>query len=305
LLKYLRDIKQTFTCPSVLLTTLVGHRIEWFDKDSDEFLDTPSSLQTVMGRLDDWLQERPDLPEVLNPKLTSEDFGKLWQDQTRYANFRSFIHKYRGWVDEAVGAATRSDSIEKWRRVFGNEFAAGEEIKVQKANVLVELANSLLLSTAAHADDLVEWVRDFGTSVLPDAFRFPGHLKQPQWQRAERISPLVYVNAEWAKDKDTLARRPVTSGEVLRSRGGLWFDLLVNNYEPLPAGYKVHWRITNTGRVAMSKSAGRGDFETPQSGNRRWETLSYRGVHMAEAFVIQTNNNKLIGQSQPFYVVVE
>lgn len=32
LIKYIRDIKKRFSCQSVLLTTLIGHRIEWFDR---------------------------------------------------------------------------------------------------------------------------------------------------------------------------------------------------------------------------------------------------------------------------------
>ncbi|RVP86057.1 SMODS domain-containing nucleotidyltransferase, partial [Sinorhizobium meliloti] len=128
LIKYIRDIKKRFSCQSVLLTTLIGHRIEWFDKDSSAFSDTPSALQTIIGRLDDWLQVRPNKPEVPNPALPSQDFADLWND-TQYANFRNFVHKYRKWIDEAINATTRSESIEKWRKVFGDEFAKGENVK--------------------------------------------------------------------------------------------------------------------------------------------------------------------------------
>lgn len=76
LIKYIRDIKKRFSCQSVLLTTLIGHRIEWFDKDSSAFSDTPSALQTIMGRLDDWLQARPEKPAVLNPVLPPPGFRR-------------------------------------------------------------------------------------------------------------------------------------------------------------------------------------------------------------------------------------
>ena len=42
LLKYLRDIKTNFTCPSFLFTTLVGMHIYDSDKDSAAFADTPT-----------------------------------------------------------------------------------------------------------------------------------------------------------------------------------------------------------------------------------------------------------------------
>uniref|UniRef100_UPI0018DF722C SMODS domain-containing nucleotidyltransferase n=1 Tax=Roseomonas rosulenta TaxID=2748667 RepID=UPI0018DF722C len=75
LLKYLRDIKTTFTCPSVLLTTLLGMQISRRDQGSDEFTDVPTTLRTVMQRLDDWLQARPFKPRVENPSLPTEDFA--------------------------------------------------------------------------------------------------------------------------------------------------------------------------------------------------------------------------------------
>ncbi|MFT4080825.1 SMODS domain-containing nucleotidyltransferase [Rhodomicrobium sp.] len=50
LIKYIRDIKKRFSCQSVLLTTLIGHRIEWWDKDSGAFADTPTALSRGRGR---------------------------------------------------------------------------------------------------------------------------------------------------------------------------------------------------------------------------------------------------------------
>lgn len=52
LLKYLRDVKTTFTCPSFLLTTLLGSQVYHGDKDSKLFDDPATALKTLMGRLD-------------------------------------------------------------------------------------------------------------------------------------------------------------------------------------------------------------------------------------------------------------
>ena len=51
LLKYLRDIKMTFSAKSILLTTLVGQRISWLDEIGSEFADFPTSTRTVIKRL--------------------------------------------------------------------------------------------------------------------------------------------------------------------------------------------------------------------------------------------------------------
>lgn len=80
LLKYLRNIKTTFTCPSVLLTTLVGEQISWLDQGKVNYEDVPTALLTLVSRLDDWLQARPKRPQVPNPKLPTEDFGQLWTE---------------------------------------------------------------------------------------------------------------------------------------------------------------------------------------------------------------------------------
>lgn len=302
LIKYIRDIKRRFSCQSVLLTTLIGHRIEWFDKDSSAFTDTPSALQTIMGRLDDWLQARADKPSVPNPALPSQDFADLWND-TQYANFRNFVNKYRKWIDEAVEATDRSDSIEKWRRVFGDEFAKGENVAKAELSAM-QRTSALLLQSAAHLDSLVDNIIDFGINVLPSWFKTPPHLQTPPWPPVEHVSRNVQVSAAYAAQR-TGRSHPVQNGEALPPRGGLWFDVHVNKFQTVPADCYVRWRITNTGAVAMALKKGRGGFEKPTEGNRRWETLEYRGVHMAEAFIIRRRDDRLVGFSEPFYVVIK
>lgn len=305
LLKYLRDIKRTFTCPSVLLTTLLGMQIDWFDKDTEEFSDVPTTFRTLMRRLDEWLQSRPYKPRVENPKLPSEDFASSWTD-TQYSNFRNFIHKYRGWVDEAYDAEGKTASIVAWRRIFGDAFAKGETIKA--STHLAEGTSrlqSLLASTAAHVDELVDVVRDFGVSILPASFYRIPHMQQPIWPQATTLSKNVQVFATWQISKNAIQGRPVQPGEILSRQGGLWFDVRVNGGQPLPTGFRVQWRITNTGVVALARNSGRGGFYVAQRGNRRWEELQYRGVHIAEAFIIRSSGNVLVGQSPPFNVVIE
>lgn len=305
LLKYLRDIKTTFTCPSVLLTTLLGMQIQWYDKDSADFADVPTTLRTVMQRLDEWLQARPAKPRVENPELSGEDFAAAWTD-TQYANFRNFIGKYRVWIDDAYEAEGKAESITAWRKVFGEAFAKGETVvAAQSVSEGMSLAKSLLVSTAAHLDGLVDAVRDFGLSILPASFYNIPYMREPGWPRAETVTRNVHVLATWHAGRDAPQGRPVRPGEILQRCGGLWFDLTVNGGETLPVGYRVQWRITNTGGEALAVGSGRGDFYGPQSGVRRWEELSYRGVHIAEAFVIRTGDNVLVGQSPPFSVVIE
>jgi Second Messenger Oligonucleotide or Dinucleotide Synthetase domain/Adenylyl/Guanylyl and SMODS C-terminal sensor domain len=308
LLKYLRDIKTTFTCQSVLLTTLLGMQINWWDKDTDDFADVPTTLRTVMRRLDDWLQARPYKPIVQNPKLTEEDFA-VSMTEAQYANFRSFIHKYRGWVDEAYDIEGRDESIKAWQRVFGDEFGEGEAVKVAKS--LSEGSGSMrsdLLTTTAQQADVVERVRQFGLSILPSFFHRQPHMKEPPWIRASNLSSNVQVIAVWGSSSQASEVQPVRSGDVLKPRGGLWFDVGINGGQPVPNDFQVHWRITNTGSVAKARGQERGGFyspTTPTTSARRSEALKYRGVHIAEAFIIRRSDSLLVGQSPPFSVVIE
>ncbi|MBI1328396.1 MAG: nucleotidyltransferase [Alphaproteobacteria bacterium] len=305
LLKYVRDIKGTFTCSSILLTTLLGYRIDWIDKDTAEFADTPTALRTLMARLDNWLQSRPYRPTVSNPKLPSEDFAEGWT-QSQYSNFRDFINKYRKWIDEAYECDDRTTSIKLWRRVFGEDFAKGEEVKIAKVadDGFALLRASLLVSTAAHDDRLVDAVRDYGLSVLPANFYTPPHMKAPPWRREPNVTARVRVVASWHLNRQS-SGQSVRDGEILSRRGGLWFEVRINDFENVPYGYRVEWRITNTGSEALGLRQGRGDFYVSDTSNRRWESLYYRGVHLAEAFIVRTSDNVLVGQSAPFRVVIE
>ena len=123
LMKYLRDIKSTFTCASVLLTSLLGARITRSDSSNTvDFSDLPTALRTIVGRLDDWLQANSQRPAIANPVLASEILSDLWDD-AQYANFRDMVNTYRIWIDDAFAEPDREESIGKWRRVFGDDFA--------------------------------------------------------------------------------------------------------------------------------------------------------------------------------------
>ena len=80
-----------------------------------------------MERLDLFLQARPSRPRVQNP-FTNEDFSNCWSSDEKYQNFRNQVHRYRGWIDDAFEEEDRNKSIQKWKRVFGKEFAKGEDV---------------------------------------------------------------------------------------------------------------------------------------------------------------------------------
>jgi hypothetical protein len=118
------------------------------------------------------------------------------------------------------------------------------------------------------------------------------------------VSDQVFVTAAWQEAEHSPSSRPVHDFEALPRKGGLWFDVYINDGQAVPAGYSVRWRITNTGAWAIGLGKGRGGFEHPSLGSRRWEQLEYPGVHLAEAFIIRDTDNRLVGQSGPFHVMI-
>jgi hypothetical protein len=302
ILKYLRDIKGTFTCPSVLLTTLIGSQIDWYDQGSEQFCDTPTTLKTVMGKLDNWLQARPTKPKVLNPKLTTEDFADQLSDD-QYANLRKVLSRYRKWIDDAYDEENREESIRKWKRLLGEEFAKGEA--VAKASLAVVSPYRSLLETAAnHSTDLVDAFYRFGARLLPTTFYAPPYLRAPIWPTNGYVAENVYVQATWHRNRNGGGRN-IEDGEILPPSGGIWLTPKVGFGEEVPDNCRVEWRITNTGVAALAARAGRGDFYIPTGGKRRWEELRYRGVHFVEAFVLLRQGDILVAKSKPFHVVIE
>ncbi len=311
LIKYLRDIKGTFTCPSVLLTTLLGYRISIADQYGTNFSDTPTALKTVFGRLDEWLQMNSAKPAVTNPYLSSENFADAWTD-AQYENFRAIIKRYRGWIDEAFDESSRYESIAKWRRVFGDEFAA--EVVIEEARsvgkaalvALGESASALALFAKDAATDLVSLVKSYGDRAIPTGFNNLPHLRRPKWQRAPNLSLFVQVRAKLFRSKGFGEVGSAQSMQVLQKGGWLHFTAVTNMGLPFSAhDFEVQWRISNTDEAAAKARQLRGEFYDPHEANGRWEHLEYRGVHLVEAFLISRRTDELAGVSEPFRVVIE
>lgn len=300
LLKYLRDIKTNFTCPSFLFTTLVGMHIYDSDKDTVAFADTPTCLKTLIGRLDDYLQARPTVPVIRNPVLSSDIQSRDW-DQTKYGNFREKINLYRTWIDEAFAEADRDESIGKWQRVFGDSFAAGEAKESARLSESVSRSDALVLG---QYKDLVQRVIERGRAALPERITRLPYVQRPKWRTASR-SYHVKVSAELLTEQKGRRLGSVTTLQPLPKGNSIRFTASNSVGLPFTSSLKVQWRVTNTDLAAYDANSLRGDFYASDSGFSREEDLAYRGVHFVEAFLIGKSDNRLYGKSEPFYVVVE
>ena len=298
LLKYLRDIKRTFSVKSVLLTTLVGERISGLDELlPSKFADMPTALKTVVGRLDDWLQENEKMPEVTNPALPEESFTRHWTEE-QYQNLREKIHEYREWIDEAYDEEDRDESIRKWRRVFGNDFAKGETDD-RATNMVVQLAERL-----RPGQDLVAVVLNVGRWVLRDMPRTFLHVEPPPRMSGKQIP--IRVEAREKRTKDGPAVRTFQNGDDIDAGSGIEFHALANTGMPFNNDYyKVEWQVVNTDRAAAESNDLRGEFNPSKPPGFRYETTKYRGVHWVQAFVINKRTGLCDGVSERFFVVIQ
>ncbi|MGI0485494.1 SMODS domain-containing nucleotidyltransferase [Pantanalinema rosaneae CENA516] len=301
LLKYLRDIKTRFSVKSILLTTLVGNCVNSLDQFLQEqyFTDLPTSLKTLVGRLDDYLQANSDMPVVRNPVLSSETFNRHW-DQDKYENFRECIHRYRGWIDDAYDEPERSESISKWRRVFGDDFAKSEVIESATFS-------EAFLARAIHHRDIVTAVILQGSAFLERLIspKLP-HVERLPWRFERNNLSIIVKAAEFTEKLSPFIQRRLSSGDVIKKDRWIRFEATQGNGFPFsPNDFEVKWQIVNTDREAVDANALRGDFYSSDEPGVRWESTSYRGAHWVEAFVISRRTRTCWGRSGRFFVVVE
>lgn len=290
LAKYQRDIKTNFSVKSILLTTLVGESVTDADEhDRSPFVDVPTALRTLFGRLDDWLQARPRMPSVPNPVLASEDLNRHW-DQRQYANFRLMIHKYRGWIDDAYAEEKRDESLRKWRKVFGDEF--GKSTRALRETATASGKQSGVLA------NLVPAVRAgrLDLSAIPV---WP-HVQRPKWQMRGGGGLHLVASVHESRDGKRLHEldgRQLPKGRHLKFEARYAYGL--------PPTFKVVWQVVNSGREAHAKGDLRGGFGERASGSATsWETTAYSGVHWVEAFVVNRRNNECVARSGRLFVLV-
>lgn len=184
--------------------------------------------------------------------------------------------------------------------------------------------------------------KDTVIKVLVDAPHRAGTFAAAHWQKIERggvaveeylgqypepLSPTEIsnlrerftVNTEKAKQFEKAdyyaSARPPGSGRLaeMLEESAMYSEHLqrMSSYvmlgvlPPSKDEFTVEWRVTNTDEAAFNARALRGDFYPSEGGQTRFEELSYRGVHLVEAFVIRDRDDALVAQSEPFRVLIE
>lgn len=258
LVKYLRDFKDTFSCKSVILSILLGNSVSdaaaW--GDDSQYSDVPTALRSIVGALDDYLQDNELMPSIDDPSEPTENYNHRW-DQDQYANFRTKIHVYRGWIDEAYLEEDPEESKVKWRRLFGNKFGT-YDTTVKKAS-------------EAHLG--VEGVRNTDETI------------SDRWGIPIRLDARYRVNltGRVAKRRGFRDYELSRYGNVVPVKSDIKFSVRHN----VPGSVEVYWKVRNTGEEAIRADCIRGQVVKDNGTLTRTEPTSYRGRHYVEVYVVK------------------
>ena len=251
LLKYVRDSKTTFSIKSVLLSILVGYQVDQWRKtaDSSYYADVPTALVHILEDLDDYLQDRPTMPVILDPAGTGEDFSQRW-DQEGYANFRKWIHYYAAKAREAYDEGDKAKSVAAWQAIFGSDF---------KAPASTEIAKSARTEVQP------------GEQFIDRTLRIP-----------IRLSATVRMTGRVRKVGVMRAYDlPQRGSQVGKNRD---IDFEIRNCSVSPP-YDVYWKVKNYGKEASDQGQLRGQIERGQSS--RHEHTAYVGRHYVEVYIVK------------------
>ncbi|ELM0341205.1 nucleotidyltransferase [Vibrio vulnificus] len=258
LTKYLRDIKTTFSCKSILLTTLMCNMIHDYESNSDDFKDIATTLKTIFVRLDNYLSHHETMPEIVNPVQTEETFTRHWTED-KYTNFKAKIGDYRTWIEDAFGEADRAESIKKWRKVFGDNFHS----VVKKS------------ATAANYNEILNEASQLHYPIPP-------HCAPHKWSEDGIVSS-INLDVEY-RNKNSINQ---FARAVQQFVFGKNYSLKFTITDDIPTGSDIYWQITNTGEEASRLGQLRGGFEI--GGKTKEETTSYKGNHFVEAFIVKSD----------------
>ena len=125
LVKFLRDHKNTFTAPSIILTTLLGQEIQQYESEQN-FTTIAGTLDLLTTRVGEFLKVHVQIPTITNPVLPSEQFSSPFNnrhwDDTQYKNFRNQFRSLSDRISEAVAEEDRDKSLKLWQNIFGGKF---------------------------------------------------------------------------------------------------------------------------------------------------------------------------------------
>jgi hypothetical protein len=266
LLKYLRDHRGAFAIKSILLTAVVGERVEQWRKDNDDnyYADIPTTLLHVVKDLDSWLQARPTKAQasISDPSCPNTTFDHRWTDK-QYEAFRDDIHDLASDIETAYFTDGVAESLTAWQEIFGSDF------KVTATTATAAPAVKSLSTSGFVARDPRASGEDFIDDLVP--------VDLHHW---------VHVDAEVSEPQLYNRRR---RRSALRARGSrvppgrnVTFRIVSTD---VPKPYEVRWKVRNRGFEAERRHRERGSIF--RGGEQHVEPTAFKGPHYVECYIVK------------------
>lgn len=268
LLKYLRDHRGAFAIKSILLTTVVGERVEQWRKDIDGsyYADIPTTLLHVINDLDEWLQARPTKAQasIGDPSCPNTTFNHRWTEK-QYEEFRNDIHNLAAKIEAAYITEGVAESLVAWQDIFGPQFKSPAATAASAATPAVKS-----LSTSGYiARDPRAPGEQFIDDLVPLDLRHWVHVD------ADVSEPQLY-NRRQRRAALRSRRNRVPPGR------NVTFKITATD---VPKPYEVRWKVRNRGIDAKQRNCERGSIFV--GSDQHVEPTAFKGPHYVECYIVK------------------
>ncbi|WP_420429602.1 SMODS domain-containing nucleotidyltransferase [Kordiimonas sp.] len=282
--------------PSILLSKLSADYLDEEDR----------SLYSVLSHMTNHLIRimSHDLGIVLNPSYEPDELTDRWPGERRASAavpsnqeyFLEDLKLLKANLEEMAGA-----SAKRHRELMANMFG---ERSSSSGTALYEGSNFARQQGFSSDKALIERLVTGGHAFLKSLSLQTSYEKHPQWPMMPNC--FVQVTATIHPEKHGPLLRQIENGGAVGIEEHICFRAVGRPVRPngpsFPVGSTIHWRVTNTGKMAAKKRQLRGDFSN-ETGKSLWEHAAYEGVHWVQAFVVDARGN-CIGKSERFCIVV-
>ena len=253
LMKWLRN-QSSSDVPSVVLTALMAERVHGFSGTSD-YVNLPATFTTIATALSEYLDG------LSSPPWVDDQIGQNLADRWTQSAFDRFKSQLRSWATKANAAMTAdaSESVDAWKKLFGDGYGAATTETATEALVLSASSKDV----APGEQDLT---RDHDVSLGIDGKNTVRIVARSSATRSGRGRP-----------------RPLSArGNLVPIGRTLHFSVEDCTVEP---PYFVFWKVRNDGPEATRRGMLRG--EIAERGPRITESSNFSGSHWVQAWIVK------------------
>ena len=258
LVKWLRD-RSSIDCPSVVLAALLAERVKSF-AGIDDYGNVATTFTALLEDLRDYLALY-SVPPWVDDRIGQNLADRL--TQTGFDNLKSQLKRWARLAREALDAAA-SESVDKWKKLFGDSFGASS------TNSALALSASAESATPTYEHQMVP-----GELTITEQFGYPERRSAADTFRiVGRMSPTKKGRGRY---------RPLSAnGNLVPIGRSLRFEIEgCTVQEP----YEVYWKVRNAGPEAASRKAFRGEIQ--ERGKQIQETSDFPGPHWVQAWIVK------------------